>query len=405
MAISVVDKSWMSDNRVRRAGVAIVFSIVVALISLFLDAHNLVFIGDLDKYLGDWRIAIFGQRAPDQRKDIALVLVTEDTLFDYPARSPVDRSLMADLVRAIDGAGPKAIGLDFIFDRRTDQDKALHAAIRGARNPVVLGAIDQRESGVSPRAFENQDEFFKAVQGGERSPLIGHLYLEEKPGGLSLSDQAVRRVAPPWPDANGRPSISRLLAETYEPKVKGRTPSGEISWLLPPWSGRSDTFLVYRLRNHKPSERKPDLAGLLSPAQLQSLKGRIVLIGAAMADSDRHRTPLTIRDGRSIPGVFIHAHRVAQLIDGRSIHEPGRFIKFLLLATVCLACFAMGRRLHRQTQIYDVMGLLLLGVITVTVFAVSEMMLPSAAMLLTWLAGFRAGRYSSPVFEWMGVKA
>lgn len=410
MAISVLDKSWMSTDRMKRAGVAVAFSLVVALISLFLDAHNIVFIGDLDKYLGDWRIALFAQRAPDQRKDIALVLITEDTLFDYPARSPVDRGLIADLVRTIDAAEPKAIGLDFIFDRRTAQDKALFAAIQGAKHPIVLGGIDQRESGVEPRSFENQAEFFKTVQTPDGRPLIGHLYLEEKPGGLSLGDQAVRRVAAPWPDENGRKSISAILAGIYNPKIydpksASKHPSDEISWLLPPWDGKSDTFLVYKMRNHKPSDRKPNLAGLLSPTQLKTFKDRIVLIGGAMADSDSHRTPLTIRDGKAIPGVLIHAQRIAQVLDKRSIWEPHWSTKFLVLAAVCLGCFAMGRRLHRQTQIYDVVGLLLLGAMSVTVFAVSEMILPSASMLLTWLAGFRAGRYSSTAFEWLGIKA
>ena len=402
MAFGAMDKSWTSGVAFKRAGFAVIFSVIVALGSLFLDSHNLVFIGDLDKYLGDWRIAQFGRRAPEQRKDIALILITEDTLLDYPSRSPIDRGLLADLVGAVDKANPKAIGLDFIFDRRTSQDEALLAAIGAAHSPIVLGAIDNRDEGVPRRAFAIQAEFLQKA-----NRPAGHLYLEEKAGGLSLGDQAVRRIAGAWPSDGpsdtGRQAFSTVLAEVDGPKPEPR--SQEISWLLPPWDGRFETFPVFRLPNHKPEDRKPGLSNLLSPGQLKALSGRIVLIGGAMADSDSHRTPLTIRDGKAISGVFIHAHRIAQIRDGRSIWEPSWFARFVVVTLVCLGCFAMGRRLRRQTQIYDVIGLIFLGVISVGVFALAEMILPSAAMLLAWLAGFRAGRYSSAAFEWLKLKA
>jgi adenylate cyclase len=397
MASGALDKSWASSVALKRAGFAVIFSAIVALGILFLDSHNLVFIGDLDKYLGDWRIALFGRRAPEQRKDIAVILITEDTMLDYPARSPIDRGLLADLISAVDKANPKAIGLDFIFDRRTSQDDSLLAAICEARNPIVLGAIDGRDEDVPQRAFDIQAEFLKKAR---RS--AGHLYLEEKAGGLSLSDQAVRRIAGSWPPDSGIPAFSMVLAEVDGPKTAPR--SQEISWLLPPDS-RSETFPAFRLPSHKPEDRKPGLSDLLSPGQLKALSGRIVLIGGAMADSDAHRTPLTIRDGQAIPGVFIHAQRIAQIRDGRSIWEPSGFVKFVVMTLVCLGCFAMGRRLQRQAQIYDFIGLIFLGIISIGVFALTEMILPSAAMLLAWLAGFRAGRYSSAVFEWLRLKA
>ena len=103
--------------------------------------------------------------------------------------------------------------------------------------------------------------------------------------------------------------------------------------------------------------------------------------------------------------MFIHAQRIAQIRDGRSIWEPSWFVRFVVVTLVCLGCFAMGRRLRRQTQFYDVIGLVFLGMMSVGLFALTEMILPSAAMLLAWLAGFRAGRYSSAAFEWLKLKA
>src|SRR4051812_16142566 len=75
-----------------------------------------------DKWSYDWRTYFFSPRAPAQRSDIALVLINEDSVADYPY-NVVDRGLLADLVRALKEAGAKAIGLDFVFERQTELKK------------------------------------------------------------------------------------------------------------------------------------------------------------------------------------------------------------------------------------------------------------------------------------------
>ena len=70
------------------------------------------------------------------------------------------------------------------------------------------------------------------------------------------------------------------------------------------------------------------------------IAGKIVLLGADLSLTDRHRTPFAVaREGRegTIAGIIIQAHILAQLLDGRVAPEDRAFVP--LLAT--LALFAM----------------------------------------------------------------
>ncbi len=99
-----------------------------------------------DKFTYDWRTYFLAEQAPTPRDDIAILLIDEHSLKGYSYISPIDRGLLAELVKYADASGAKAIGLDMILDRPTEpqKDEALAEAIRQARAPVILGAIDSR---------------------------------------------------------------------------------------------------------------------------------------------------------------------------------------------------------------------------------------------------------------------
>ena len=100
--------------RLALAIVAALYAGGVAAIGLVLHRADFAIVHTFDKHVGDWRIALGSPLAAAQRSDIAIVLITEETLLDYESRSPIDRALVGELVRAIDSAGPKAIGVDLI---------------------------------------------------------------------------------------------------------------------------------------------------------------------------------------------------------------------------------------------------------------------------------------------------
>ena len=68
-----------------------------------------------EHYMGDVRTAFLSDQLPSQHPQVAIVAITDDTLAGYKTFLPVDRHLLARLVDAVDAAGAKVIGLDFLF--------------------------------------------------------------------------------------------------------------------------------------------------------------------------------------------------------------------------------------------------------------------------------------------------
>src|SRR5215207_2117698 len=75
-----------------------------------------------EHWTADRRIAHFSDRHDRQHPKIAVIHVSEAEVDALPFASPVSRRMLGDLVAAIDAAGAKAIGLDFIFDRHTTEE-------------------------------------------------------------------------------------------------------------------------------------------------------------------------------------------------------------------------------------------------------------------------------------------
>lgn len=198
-----------------------------------------------DQITYDWRTYLLTERAARPRDDIAIVLVDERSLSGYPYVSPIDRGMLAELVAAVDAAGPKAIGLDLIFDRATEsaKDDALAAALRQTKAPVILGAVDSR--GGEDAAGLTDQEAFLARTGRP----AGHLFLAPEKNRLTLGDQAVRFTLPPASEAPSRSAFARLLAEVDSPKPEPASPL--IYWRKPPAGGGAELFPTFTVPAHR----------------------------------------------------------------------------------------------------------------------------------------------------------
>ena len=209
---------------------AVIFSMGVAALGLLLNGADISPVDTVDKLIGDYRIAWGSPRAAAQRSDIALVLITEETLLDYESRSPIDRGLVAGLIHAIDAAGPKVIGVDLILDRHTSRDAEFLQAIRQAKTPIVLGAIDDRLS-VPAESLSVQQDILSAA-----NRPYGHLLLEKKAGFISINDGIVRFVAAPYHGAPSGDAFSAVIAREVGARHEPR--NNVISWLKPPRDGQ-----------------------------------------------------------------------------------------------------------------------------------------------------------------------
>jgi adenylate cyclase len=303
--LRVIPKNAAGSSSVvvrRLIDVACVLVILIGAIVL----PNVGYVKSAESWTSDWRTALFSTRYQHQHDAVALVLISEDTLQDSPIRIPIDRTLIAKLVRQVDLARPAAIGLDFAFVRATDPaaDAELLSAIRDAKSPVVVGSVDERMRLTDAQLAYHR----KFLQ--DTGAMTGHLFFERKANRFGISDRVVREIQEPSADSGATKSFARALAQFKNPHIDPNY--SRIAWLLPPADG-SDTF--YEL----------DAADLLKPegreALLPGLTGKLVLIGPDLSDLDQHLTPLSVLDESRTAGVRIHAQIAAQLTDGRRARE------------------------------------------------------------------------------------
>ena len=344
-----------------------------------------------DEWTYDWRTLFFSQSAERPRDDIAIILIDEESMREYDYISPIDRGLVAKLLQALDTAAPKAVGLDFIYDRRSEEKKTqgLIDTIRTMRSPIVFGAIDSRIRGFKPEDLKYQEEFI-AKTGRE----AGHVFFARQLDQLKIGDQVVRFMGERSPAPPHRKSIAQLLVEKAGATSPSEPASPFIAWLLPPPG--ADLFPLFRVPRHKPDAGAETI---LPESWRPALRGKIVLIGGDFVDRDKHLTPLSVLDGAKMPGVVVQAQILAQLRDGRSIHEVPWKTELVLLAVVALLGFVVSSFISakRYDWLVYFCGLAVLVLLGVVLFSTYAIIIPSTTLFFAWTAGVTGGHYAGTV--------
>ena len=301
----------------------------------------------LEPRLGDVILFAGGGTAAEQREDIVILTITEETLAAFPYRSPIDRGFLAALIRRISATGPKAIGIDILFDGPSDpvKDADLLAAIDEASSPVILAvASDLNDLTPQQRLYLGN-----SVSGRGHGSIV--LQRDD-------SDGIVRHL--PFPqDRDGAP-ITTFTAALAAGAAGTPPPRGRILYQAPQGPGLT-AFPQY-----------PAHTAALLPDEW--LAGKYLLIGTDLPHLDQHPAPMVSlagTEGGTVPGIAIHAHILAQVLEGRSLpalpletglmlaalaaaatvtgftltQKPGRF--FLVLGLAAFACLAVSALLLR----------------------------------------------------------
>lgn len=365
--------------------VGVVWGVIVAVAIMAASWANVLPTAP-DKWTYDWRTYFLSDQPAKPRDDIAVVLIGEETLAQYPTISPVDRRLLAELVRALDAAGAEAIGLDIIFERETVPEKtdALIAALRQARADIVLGAVNDEIAKLRPEQLAYQQRFLERAR-----RRVGHIVIQRERSGLSISDGVVRYL----PGAvQGMPSLAEQMARAggWE---GGDKPSGLIAWQREPESGGGSLFPTFTVPLHAPGS---DDEEILPKSWRPAFQDRLVLIGGDLFNRDQHLTPFSVTDGAKTPGVFIHAQMIAQWLDGRAIRGTPFAIEALMVLLVAVLGFWLSWqwRIKRYDVLISVVGVGVLIVIGAIMFAAYDLVIPSASLFFGWLAGVWGGHYS-----------
>jgi len=336
-----------------------------------------------EHWSSDLRTAWLSQRPQTQHPRIVLIYVNEATLEPYPYLSPTDRQLLADLVRAVDAVGPKAIGFDFIIDRATEpaKDQALLEAVRTARAPVVLGALDEPIQASGAKSFQAQ-----FLEKANRD--IGHLYLDERHNMLVISDNVVRLMANRTPGQPYQKSFAEVLTSKEGRHAEPR--SRYISWLLSP-KDNTETFLALT------AEIVLGRTAARLPVP-ELLRDKIVLIGGNFGDRDQHLTPLSVMSDKRFPGLFVHAQILAQLLDNRWLVTLPWPLQLLVMVLGATLGYWIGRLVGHNYLIIELVSVGALILVGIVAFAYASLIFPYTGVLLAWLAGIAGGRYSKRVY-------
>lgn len=283
--------------------------IAAALIATFATRY-VTFLASLENVARDIRVAAL-QPSQVLSKDIVIVAITEDTLSRFAYRSPVDREFLANLLLELEMKGARLIALDVLLDQATEQNKDEHLkrTLRAIKVPLLVSYTDAPNV-VTSSQLSYLNDFVPAN-------LRGAANLATDP-----FDGTVRWIYPGEEDPQRPKGFARKAAELI-----GLTTSAEmveIAWKPMP-DDQTSAFPIFP--SHAVAQLPDDW-----------FAGKIVLVGAVLSITDRHRTPMaTVYDddrGR-MAGVVVQAHSLAQFVEGRQAFKLS--IQWGLLISLVLA--------------------------------------------------------------------
>ncbi|MGD9669500.1 MAG: CHASE2 domain-containing protein [Hyphomicrobiaceae bacterium] len=336
------------------------------------------------EFSNDIQVALLAERPPEPHPDIALVLITEDTLANLAYITPIDRRLIAQLVKSLDHLGARAIGLDILFDQATEpiKDAELLERFKLTRAALILGGADERTP-LSTRRRAWQTEFMKTAGLG-----FGFFNLRYDVREAAQS-HIVRNRAAPAPGSRFKMSFAEALA--HATGARSFPESRRIPWLRAP-AGR-DTFLAVDADAVLAAESDP--SGLLARTLEDQLNGRIVLVGVDMLGRDRHPTPLSAVEGDDMLGVAVHAQILAGLLDGRSLVDLDRSGVSALATVATFLGFVLGWFAARRRIVATLLvggGIVLLMGVSALVLWQFKAIVPVAAVVAAFVGAAMAGR-------------
>jgi class 3 adenylate cyclase/CHASE2 domain-containing sensor protein len=294
------------------ATTAIAIALAMAMLAMFL-VDRVSFLTSADRFVRDWEVA-YRSVPEDQDPNILILSVNEQTMQNFPYRSPLDRAFLAGLLTTLDTKHPRAIVLDYLFDQPTEpaKDKALYAALRDLKAPTVVSFFEAKTD-VSAKQVAYLNNFVPTQMRG--LPNLG----------TDQTDTA-RWVMPGGKTSSGEylPSVQRRAAQL----VGVDTPAKQVPII---WRAGKERAPIF-------SEMTACVTGMTTCLPIGFLpesvfKNRIVLIGSDLNLVDQHRTPFATdpSDPRAtMPGIQILAYGISQLIEHRSQPELTWWEDFLV---------------------------------------------------------------------------
>ena len=281
------------------------FLIVATLFARF--SWQMPLVGDAERALYDARAMVMAPHV-GQDKRIVMVTYNDETLFNTGIRSPLDRTLLANALANLDQMGPKAIGIDIVFDSPRPDDDLLKAQLRAMKTPTWLAYAEQA-SNPNTIFYEQQKylESYLADVTTDRTKPTSVLFRTD-------GDGVIRN----WPD---RPkNLPPLMANALAPVDPGHANyRGNIRFLVPARVAKGQEEPVFANIPIDTFAMPMDAETRAGFAEL--VKDRYVLIGGDVIDNDQFNIPLSrftdpiTGQHETMIGLEVHAHMLAQQLD------------------------------------------------------------------------------------------
>ena len=335
-------------------------------------------LSDAERALYDLRAYYFADMV-EQDDRIVLVVYDDQTLINARKRSPLDRGLLADALRTLDGMQPRAIGIDILFDQPQDEDEDLIATLRAMETPVAVAYADVATN-EGDIVFEQQqylEDFLAELEGSNARPAS--IRLDNAFGATRVWPS----IEPDLPPVLGRAMVedaqgTDLTLSGYEGALAYRRPAFADAPLIP--SLQIDLFA------------DPDPTVL--PFLAEQIEGRYVLIGGDIVDYDRIETSFTSITGEQPPGLAVHGEMIAQMLDGMRMPHllPVTLWAFAVLIVLTAVLTALLEwRNWRIVPLLAVQFVLFLGVpVVLQARGVDTYGLPAVGWLVGWIIAFTA---------------
>ena len=354
----------------RTAVVAAAFAAVLATLAV----QYLTFLSSLENLGRDIRIGALSAPMP-QSKDIVIAGLTEETVTQFAYRSPVDREFLANLIKTIEAKGAREIGVDVLFDQATEpaKDELLKKTIAETKTPLFISYSN------SPNVVNDDQLAYLNDFVPERLRAGANMATDPNDGTVRWIFSG--ETNPGMPLGFARKAVKLLGITT--PKA-----DPEIAWRPHP-DAETPAFPIYP-------------AHTLAFLPDEWFKGKIVLVGAVLSITDRHRTPLAIVDDGEdamMPGIVIMAHAVSQYLEGRSLKRLNPAGEIAITVIFALIGVGLGLLKRGAAFSFSAGGICILLYWTFAMLGYSygipllPLLAPTIAMLLAlWLMDVIIGR-------------
>jgi adenylate cyclase len=389
---SIFAAGWRNVREAGAQRLALTAVLLVLAVLLARFSWSLPFTDNAERAVFDWRSYVLSQQV-EQDQRVVMVVYDDNTLINLQKRSPLDRGMLARALRNIDSMGAKAIGIDILFDQPQAEDEELITALRSMQTPVSVAYAETSSNSLDIEHAQQEflDTFMAQLEGSRSGPAsvrlsetsgVTRVWPEIVPGQVPLLGRAMLQSAN---------DPAELPFRDYQGAIRYRTPAlvdvPIYNYLTIDLYANDDLLAIPEVRAEAEA----------------SIRGAYVLIGGDIIDYDRVLTPYSSIDDAAVaggardvrpPGIEVHAHTIAQMLDGQLLPAPSQLLLWAFALATALVAGLTGLLEMRSWRFVPILVMQLVVIVGLPFFlhwrGMDTFGFPAIGPILGWVLAFVA---------------